>query len=81
MTPKFISRSDPAVQAPQNPAGFALRSSATRRNSGIRGGLSPAEEVEMLLHISSGYSAARVSASGVQKETTTNFSSRLLPKT
>ena len=44
MTPKFISRSDPAVQAPPKSRGICMKTSATRRNSGIRGGLSPAEE-------------------------------------
>jgi transposase len=44
MTPKFISRSDPAVQAPAKSRGICMKTPATRRNSGIRGGLSPAEE-------------------------------------
>ena len=54
-----------------------------RRNSGIRGGLSPAEESRDAVRTSQADtppSITRVCASGVQTEPTTNSSSRLLPK-
>ena len=71
---------------PQDPAGFARRrprrGPCARRNSGIRGGLSPAEESRDAVRASQADSAPHALApKGSERSQETSFSSRRPPKT